>query len=271
MELSLIIDIVLVGIIVICAIIGLVRGFFKSILSLVGTIVSIIISLLLAKTVANALIGVNPFKWFFGGEGVVSGWINNGLVKLSPGTFGTTFSGGSGSELTANMTEAGIPAFFSKILAGPISKHDFSGQTLTLAEIVAPMIANVIWLIVVTILLFIVLRIIIGLLNKFFKFLTKNKAISGMNRVLGFVVGAAKGVIVTAAILFVAALFPHSKFLMPFNEALDKTVIAKPFNSVVYEYVGKNVNLDKILNDLFKVEIGEGAPVETAPVETPEE
>ena len=258
MELSLIIDIVLVGIIVICAIIGLVKGFFKSILSLVGTVVSILIAVLLAKTVANALIGVNPFKWFFGPRGVISGWIERGLVKLSPVFSSSVESGSSGA---ADLTAAGIPAFLAKLLAGAVSKHDFSGhEALTLAEITAPMIAGVIWLIVVTILLFIILRIVISILNKFFRFLTKNKAISGVNRVLGFVVGAAKGIIITALLLFVAALFPNWKFLKPFNTALDKTVIAKPFNNVVYNYVGKNVNLDKILNDLFPA-------VETPPAE----
>ena len=252
MELSLIIDLALVALIVIFAIVGLIKGFFKSFLSFFGTVVSLIISILLAKKVADALLQVGFINGFFGSGGRVSGWIAGGLNKLSPGFFGTVFSGGgTKDELSAALAGAGIPAFLAPILAGVVSQFNFSSSSLTLAQILSPMIANIIWLIVVTLVLFAILKIILALLNKLFKFLTKNKAISGLNRLFGFIVGALKGVIFVAFVLIVAALFPHAKFLAPFNEALDKTAIAKPFNSIVYDYVGKNIDLEKIMGDLM--------------------
>ena len=252
MELSLIIDIVLVGLVVIFAIIGLIKGFFKTFLSFFGTVVSLVISILLAKTVANALIQIGFINKMFGGDGIVSGWISNGLVKLHSGVFNTAFTSQSSAELANDLTGAGIPGFLAQILAGPVSKLDFTGKGLTLAQILAPALANMVWLIVVTFLLFAILRFVMALLNKLFKSLTKNKAINGLNRLFGFIVGALKGAVVAACILLVSALLSSAKFMTPYNEALDKTVIAKPLNGVVYEYVGKNIDLDKILGDLLQ-------------------
>ena len=265
-----IIDIVLVALIVIFAIIGLIRGFFKTFLSFFGTIVSLVISILLAKTVANALLQIGFIQKMFGGDGIVAGWISKGLNKMSAELFGTVFTAQNSTELAADLTAAGIPAFLAKILAGPVSKLNFAGQGLTLAQILSPVLANIVWLIIITLLLFTILKIILALLNKLFNFLTKSKAISGLNRLFGFIVGALKGGVIVGFILLVSALLSSAKFMAPYNEALNNTVIAKPFNSIVYEYVGKNIDLDKILGDLFpgasKVEEGEPTPE----LETPE-
>ena len=104
------------------------------------------------------------------------------------------------------------------------------------------------------------LKIILSLFNKLFKKLTQNKAINGLNRLFGFIIGAVKGALVVAGILLVASLFSSAKFMAPFNEALDQTKIAKPVNSVVYDYVGKNINLDDILDNLLKKNAEAGTP-----------
>ena len=252
MDWALIIDIALVFIIVLCAIIGLIKGFFKSFLSFFGTVVSLIISVLLAKTVAGWLIGLGPVNALFGSTGIISNAIENGLIKLSAEVFNTTYSAGNGvTELTAMLTAAGIPAFLSPLLAGVVAQFNFAGQSLTLGQILAPMLANIIYFIVVVLILFTILKIVLAILNKFFKFLVRNKAISGLNRFFGFIVGGLKGAILVALLLTVVSLFPSWQFLTPFNEALSRTAIAKPFNEVVYNYVGKNIDLDKIISDLF--------------------
>lgn len=251
MDLALIIDLVLVFIIVISAIIGLIRGFFKSVLSFFGTIVSLIISILLARQVAGLLIGLGPVDWLFGGEGVISKAIEGGLTNLSP-VFGTAFSAQNNTaELTAALTAAGIPSFLSPILAGVVSQFNFTAESLTLGQILAPMITNVIYLIAVVLVLFALLKIVLAILNKIFKFLTKNRAISGLNRLFGFIIGALKGGLTVALIFAVLALFGSAPFLAPFNEAMDRTTIAKPFNGFVYDFVENNIDLDKIINDLF--------------------
>ncbi len=252
MDWALIIDLALVFIIVICAIVGLVRGFFKSLLSFFGTIVSLIISILLAKTIANALLGWGPVDWLFGSTGVISGAVENGLTKLSAEMFNTAFSSaGNVEELTAALTAAGIPSFLAPLLASVVAGFNFAGADVTLGHILAPLIANIIYYIVIVLILFAILKIVLSILNKFFKFLTKNRAIRGLDRFFGFLIGAAKGTLLVALLFTVLSLFSSWQVLAPYNEALNNTTIAKPFNDTVYELVGKNLNLDKILEDLI--------------------
>ena len=246
MPLNIIIDIVLVAVIVLFAIIGLMKGFFKSFLSFFGTVVSIVISILLAKTVANALLQVSFIdNWIFG-EKSLSSAIAGGLAKI--GNLGNVYTGG---DVAAELTAAKIPAFLSKFLADSLSGYEFTGGELTLAQILSPMFANIIWLIIVTSALFLILKLFMMLLNKLFRRLTKNKVINGVNRFFGLIVGALKGAVIVAFILVVSVLLSSMKFMAPYNEALDKTVIAKPFNSVVYGFVQKNIDLDKLIKDLF--------------------
>lgn len=280
MDLVLIIDLVLVGLIVLFAIIGLIKGFFKSLLDFFGTIVSLIISILLARHIAAAINGLGGAGWLFGSGGGVSKGIEGGLVKLSGPIFGTTFSAqADAGELAAMLAEGGIPSFLCPILAGVVSKFNFTAENLTLAQILAPMITNIILIVIVTIILFIILKIIISLLNRFFRFLTRNKAVSGLNRLFGFIIGAFKGALVAALLLVVVSFLPNSwGFVSSFNESLDNTAIAKPFNSFVYDTVTKNLDLDKLISELFPgaekiTEAGEsgGNEESLAPSETAEE
>ena len=65
-------DLAIIGIVVLGALLGLWRGFFKSVISLFGWLVSFIIAFFITKPIVGALLDAEKVKNFVVGDG--SGW-----------------------------------------------------------------------------------------------------------------------------------------------------------------------------------------------------
>lgn len=200
------VDIVLIVIIVLCAIIGLAKGLFESILSIFSSVLSVVVAILVSKQVAafiNKLVDANNFfsdlliKW---------GWIS----------------------------EEGATIF------GKVYTPEQIGNTCT---IIISIVA--VWILI---------KLAILLLSKLFdSATTSNSAISGLNRVLGLVFGAAKGFLIGCVGLGLASILSLCG-VNGVKDLMEKNKMSNFVYGYISEWVGTTLE-DRIDDFLGKGEI----------------
>lgn len=232
------IDIAIIAIVVLMAIIGLAKGFFKTIISFFGWLVSAIIAIFLSKVVAEALLDVGAIKNFVVGTGE------------SFSLYKTVFN-----WLPESMDAAWPDGFLGTILA-PLQGMIMGGvgsTAATIREACALVLANGMFTAMVGIGLFIAIRIVMMLFTMFAKSLTRNKTIGALNRFMGFIVGAVKGFAYVCILMLIMSFFMSANFMEPVRNQLDKSVIGKPVANVVYKLRDKYIlGDDGIFNRLLE-------------------
>jgi len=205
-------DIIIIGVLVIFGIVGLIRGFLRGILSLFSTLVTLVLSIWLAKPVSgivdnlfgltNALAGtLEPnFLNFFSTNNYTVGWIAQ-LINIIMGT----------GYLATNPSVEVISADF------------------------AQSVGNIITIAICAVVLYIIIRIVLWLLGKLFRKITQNRAISGLDRILGVFIGLAKGFVYTFIVLGLA--FFLGSFIAPIGAWVDNMMGLNPIANAFYGWV----------------------------------
>ena len=206
------IDRAIIAIVVLCALIGLWKGFFKTVISFFGLLVSFMAAFFLTKPVVGALLDIDAVKNFVvgGGSGFsLFGWISGKLSDItSEGVLGTLLS--------------------------PFIKLSES-QGVDVHTGVSLLLANGIFSIMVCIGLFIVIRFILLLFTMFANAMSKGKFVGALNRLLGLIFGAVKGAWHVCVLMFILSFLLGFSFMAPVRNQIDNSVIAAP----VYEQVTK--------------------------------
>ena len=241
---GLIIDAVIVLLLVVFAVVGLKKGFLKSVISLFSWVVCIIIAVLLAKYVAKCINGIYDFSALFGDK------IAKSLIKSND-----YFSLAINSFPTKESLIASIPTSTNKVLAQAIkmffnkSNVDMT-STKSIGEATGDGLGDIIMVIISAILIFIVLKIILALLNRFFERLTNIKIIGGLDKALGLTFGLIKAALIIIALNLVLvgmSLVPMvNKTITPIIQ--DNTYVEK----VVYNKTDDVVEKHFIKGDLIK-------------------
>lgn len=250
---GLIIDIAIVVALIIFGIIGLKKGFLKSIISIFSWAVCIVIAVLLAKYVAGWLNGIFNFSGFIGEK------ISGGLVSTNEfftQTINTYQAGGKDALIAA------IPQDINGLLA-QLVKVVFSNSnvdmtsTETIANVVGSSIGHICMVIISGILVFIVLKIAVALLSKLFDKISKTKILGSLNKILGLVFGALKAalvVIVLNCVLVGLSLIPAvNKTITPIiqdNTHIEKFIYNKT-DEVIEKYVIEGNLIQTWVNDLW--------------------
>lgn len=179
-------DIAVIAVVVIIALVGMYRGLLKSLLQLFGTIATLALSIWLAK----------PFS------GLLEGWFGM-----------TTALGNAMINPITPICEAGggeaLPNFFlnkfAEILMGQQYWLNYSGGSASpeFINAFAFQIGQVLAVLISVVILYILIKIVLAILGKIFDSISKNRAISGLDRLFGLVLGAVKGCLVVA-IVFIA-------------------------------------------------------------------
>ncbi|GHU99558.1 hypothetical protein FACS1894211_05150 [Clostridia bacterium] len=256
MEMYLIIDLVIVALIVIGALIGLMRGFFKTLLSFFGVLVSMLISIWLASYLAAALMPVSFVAKIFGGDGSLTLIISASVEKINPGIFGVPANQLTGT-LAAALTESmKLPQAIADIIVSAANGLNLMQSELPLSLIIGQALSGAILWLVCAFLLFLVLRIVMHLLKKFFKFLTKNKHIRKVDRFFGFLLGAVKGFLTVIILFGLMSFVIGMDFMKDFKANLDQTTIGRPVSDTIFKWVGDRINLEKLLGEALKDKIG---------------
>ena len=206
------IDIIAIVLIVIVALIGVSRGFLKTLVGLFGTLATLVLAIWLAKPVA----------------GLINGWW--GL----DGTFANLVE----PSVTSAFAEA-LPNAFGLLLTALFGAPAGGIADAAYIADVSSKLGTVMSTVVVAIGLFIVIKIIIWLLSKLFDAITKNRAISGLDRVLGFVFGLVGGIVLVAvafAIIFVLGTYVPAVSDW-FTPLFDQSPMSNWFYGIIADFV----------------------------------
>ena len=197
---GLIIDILIIAILIIFGLIGMKNGLFKSVLSVFSFGLCVLIAFLTAKHVAGWLNGLYDFSGWIGGKISNSLSKNNDFFAQSINTYETLGKDGlisaipgGGNKLLTQL----IKVIFSN------TNVDMS-STETIGSLVGTSIGHICMIVIAGILVFIVLKVAVFLLTKFFDNLCKTKIIGGLNKVLGLILGLLKGTIIIMVINVIA-------------------------------------------------------------------
>ena len=223
------IDIVFIVLVVLFGLWGLKQGFLASVISLVGIALSLVLAVWLAP----------PFTSFidnlFGGaisdmftnvmNGVVSGF-GNVDYNLPADT--------SASTLIESFDVNGVLKSLMDVMLG---SETLVAGTNVLAWF-STKLGGLLTTLCGAVLLFLLIRIVIALLSKLFDKITENRAVNGLDRVLGFVFGAIKGLIFVAvviAILNILCVIPAMNDFV--TTWLDKTSILNDYANWIFQLI----------------------------------
>ena len=204
-----IVSIVYVVIILLFALIGLKRGFFKTLVGVIKSVVSFIASLFLCKPIASILVKTSL------GIGVQTKLFDAFTEK--GGIFSTAITESNKGELVSNaLTQINIPEILHEYITKLVSDYiPVTGEGITVANVLSSTIAYYIMVVIAFILIFIVVSLLCLLLKKLFAILEQIPIISSLNKILGFVLNGALGVLTVFIISFVLTM------VLPLSETLS--------------------------------------------------
>lgn len=226
-----ILDIVLICLVVLFALIGFSKGFMNTLLSFVGNLATLIGAFYLAKPLATLLNNI------FGITGAIA---KNLSIQISP--FFTNFTNVAGSEVISNHCSAtGILKTAFSLFIKPETIYE---SEEVLVSSLGNFAGGVVTMAICMLLGFIVIKLVLYFLAKIFDALKKKSlAFSGLDRVLGLILGAGKGLLLIAVVCIIASLIQS---IPAVANALDTVFagsnIGKPFYDFITSFVNNYVS-----------------------------
>lgn len=223
-----VIDYVVIAILGIFAIIGFVKGFLNTLVSLFGNLASLAIAIILAKSVANFLNNTFTLVEKLGN------WILTGIVHLLPEFIPSESM--TGQQIIDSLGAHGL---LGKIIGLFVDSSVTYVDLEHLESTLSVSLGNAVLIVFTVIALFILIRIALALLSKLFDAITKNRALSGLDRIMGFVFGLAKGILFVGVILGALYVLNVLPFIGSwFNGLVEESVVVK----WMYEYLRQFFN-----------------------------
>lgn len=222
---AMVIDIAICAILLIFAIIGCAQGFLRQLVGLIGGIASLIIAYMfcddLLKLIQNNYDILSPLT-----DKLCATLSKNSVLaaEFNPETFKTT------------LTDLNIPNF----IINAISKLPMSGETATLANVLAIVLAKYICLAVCFVALFLICKLFFLILRKLSTLFNKLLILGSVNRLLGLLLGLVKGLLVVYFVLFAINVFAPAK--LNIAEIISQTKIANALtNHNIFVYAFEHI------------------------------
>ena len=216
-------DLAFLIVVVVFALIGLWKGFFKTLISFGGSLLSFLAAFFLAKPITRALLDIPAVQNFVVGNGG-SGWsLYSWFMSWLPAP--------------QDMTDGGM---FGTLVSPIINLASSLGSDIT--ESVALMLSNGIFSLVVCLGLFIVIRLLMILATMYANAATQGKLVGALNRFLGFVMGAVKGFGIVIIIMSLMSFFMGMNFMAPVREQFDNSVVSGPVYTQVIKATDKIIS-----------------------------
>ncbi|MBQ8615291.1 MAG: CvpA family protein [Clostridia bacterium] len=234
---GIIIDVAIVLALIISALIGLKKGFLKSVLSIFSWGVCLLIAIFSAKYVAGWINGLFDFAGLMGDK------ISSGLTKSNE-FFGTSINAFANKEEIINNLPSNLNGLLKQLIKSVFSTNAVDmTSTETIGSFVGSVLGEISMVIISGILVFIVLKIVVALLSKLFDNIEKTKVIGGLNKILGLVLGLARAaliIIIINVVLVGLSLIPAvNKLTAPIIK--ENTHIEKIIYNKTDELFGKYV------------------------------
>lgn len=231
---GIVIDIIIVAALVIFSTIGFFKGFLKSFLSLFSWMICIIVACLVAKYVAGWINGIYNFSSLIGRN------ISNNFANMND-MFKQPISAFADKNDIINNIPAGTNGFLVQLIKMVFSNSNIDmTSSQTVAQVIGLGLGNICMVIISAILVFILLKILIALLSRFFDNITKIKVLGVLNKVLGLIFG------------FIKAAF----MILLFNVILAMLTMLPVVNKTVSPLVQKNTYVEKFIYNQTEKVIG---------------
>ena len=237
-----IIDIVIITVLVIFGIVGMVKGFLNTIISLFGNLASLAIAIFTAKPVSSFL------DKTFGIVSKLASKIAPSFSAIAPFPEGSEATL-TGADLKTYLSTDGL-TFQERLISMFINDETVFTSNAEIVEYISGTIAGIAAMVISAVVMFILIRIAILLLAKLFDALTKNKAIGGLDRVVGLLFGLLKGALLVFVVL--------SVFYLIANTTVDGWIQNSVVTKWLYQYVCQIVdsivskfNLPDIIKSIF--------------------
>lgn len=227
-------DIVFVVIVLIFGFIGLKRGFLKSILALFTFAVTLALVIWLAPKVVP----------------VVDGWFNGALSTFFTEKMAGLVDSFGGPDIGHTLTEdkstydiidgfTGVSGVFLSLLKIVVGNKVLVSGT-EVSPYFSTALGNFVTLFVGAVVLYILIEIILGLLAKLFDKIEENRAISGLDRVMGFLLWVVKGLLIVAIILVICKIISFLPLVNEFiSNLLDSSDWLSRYANWLYEMLDK--------------------------------
>lgn len=180
-------SLVAIGLLLLIAVAGAVRGFAKSFLQTFGSIIAIVVALLLCAKIALLLEDKIGMIGFFSEK------FTGAVEKI----FGTEVANMTLAEVSDPEQLITSSNRFSILFANIVLKVKAGGapDTATVTEVLAPTFAYYVSVLICGVALFIIVKLVFWIIAKIVTKLHKIKTIGAIDRVLGFALGIIEGAI----------------------------------------------------------------------------
>lgn len=206
-------DIVCALLLLIFAVGGAKKGFVRCFFGLISTLVALILAIAFASTVANLLPSI------FGSEGFFAGKFEGMFLKVKGFDADISADG-----IAAALESVSLPSFLKNVISKNISEVNDLAPGTTLANVVAPVAAQFLGLLISGLVIFIVAKIILRIFEKILTRLVSAWSFAAaLNRLLGFAAGLLKAAFIICSVVAVLSLVP-SEGIVSF---IDKTLVLK--------------------------------------------
>ena len=251
---GIIIDIAIIALLLIFSLIGLKKGFLKSILSIFSWSVCIIIAFLTAKYVAGWINGLYDFSSLIGNK------ISKSLIDMNDffnQSINVYSAGGKDSLINAIPSDInGMLAQLVKVIFSN-SNVDMSSNE-TIGSVVGSSLGNICMVVIAGIIVFIVLKIAVALLSKLFKNIEQTKVLGSLNKILGLTLGFLKAgliIVVINVVMVALTLVPGiNKTISPLiqdNTHVEK-VIYNTTDKLFGKYIVEGDTVKKLVENLWE-------------------
>lgn len=240
MSINILLDFIIVAIFVLCVIEGMRKGLVKSVYRIFAFVLSIILSVVLLQ----------PFTQLLSQTSIASSIRDNITQSIM-----NTEDGGSMDDI---LPELHLPLFLQDSISNQYrmetdqdmqnqqqEQSDADAQHTDLSEWIANVLTNKIISVLGAVLLFIGIRILLGLIFYMLNALFHLPLLNSINKILGAFLGLINGAIIVYGLCAVLTLLSSHDFAAPIMNAVESSLIARCF----YEY---NILLNLLtINSLF--------------------
>ena len=275
MNIGIIIDIAVVAIILIVAIIGIKRGFVKTLVGLLSIVITLAAAIFLTQPVAGLV--ADSTEWDTSLRTELANAIADSLPNSNANVIYDNLDGDPETDLELAFVPEGSnePAPLSEVfgdnfLWGLIPDSLLEGaaadmlteqalaedieldsaiNTVPLLNVVSQAFVNVIFLVGAFIVLAIVVRLLLWLILLLLRKLTQRVYLAYfLDKTLGGILGLALGAVIVLIILTIIQLLSGMSFMTAVNETLDGTTVTKMImdNNFLYELLSQFIDLSSI-------------------------
>ena len=183
------------------------KGFVECFFGFISTILAVVAAFTLMKGVLSWTDGL------FGLQGVIENAVVGGLGKVAGFDIDVSAAG-----IEAALAGKNLPSFLISAIVDSVGNQEVPVGT-TLAMIVGGTIAEFTATLVAWFAVFIIAKLLLKLVRRVLNSIVEALPIVGsLNHLLGFVVGALKGLLIVCGIIAVIALIPGTEINAFFNE-----------------------------------------------------